>query len=273
MQNYKPIFDKEAFDFLREEKEKNYTILLKAHPELTELFVNQTTMDILNLCNGSNTLSDILKIQKSKYSSVDENTITNDVASILTKFTNFSVINWDEDFNPYLITHQKYFENGYNIKIAEEREGLEILEKVNNLDESSSYLSAHFLKSQYTDLSIRYKIFYKSEEFFLLYDKTKEVQCIIGVQMPVLPFDTVAKVTFVSNINDSEKSVFLLNYIFDTIPNIAVKPITKIATVIDCQKTKNDVYNVFYSSNFTLEAKLKNEIGMNTEVAVLSIFF
>lgn len=46
-----PIYEKEVFSFIRNEKEGNVSVRLRTLPRLQELFFNETSFEILNLCN------------------------------------------------------------------------------------------------------------------------------------------------------------------------------------------------------------------------------
>jgi len=62
MNNYKPIFYNEKLLFSREEKNGYVLISLKEFPELREMVINRTMWEIFLLCDGKNTLADILDI-------------------------------------------------------------------------------------------------------------------------------------------------------------------------------------------------------------------
>lgn len=56
-----PVLKKENLLYIREEKGGYYTVISKLHPEQRELVVNPTAWEILKLCDGENSYSEIIK--------------------------------------------------------------------------------------------------------------------------------------------------------------------------------------------------------------------
>ena len=95
MNNYKPIFYNEKLLFYREEKNGYMLISLKEFPELREMVINRTMWEIFLLCDGNNTLADILDIIVSRYNDVNYETVKKDAALVLSKFARLGVIKWE----------------------------------------------------------------------------------------------------------------------------------------------------------------------------------
>lgn len=94
-----PIFIKENISYSKIE-DNNMIFISKLHPELQKLEINKQSKDILELCNGSNTINDIINIISTKFQTINVDIIEKDCLDIIHKFWKLSVVGWRGD-NPF----------------------------------------------------------------------------------------------------------------------------------------------------------------------------
>lgn len=266
---YYPYFNKDKLAFIREENNNFWLIQLIEFPELTELLINRITKEIFDLCDGKKEINEIISIMCNKYIKVEENQIRNDVGTILSKFSNLGVIEWKDDNNPYIIINQKLFENGYKIRYASENDFKKVYDYISK-NKDSFYKFVDFQNQNYTDLAVRAKIFYRVEDFYLLLDGDNNINCMIGIQKPdAKNVYKAARITFISNINDIDKVVFILSYLKDNLKDFSFQKPTKIKAVVEYEN--ENLKKILSLSNFKFECELKNETANDESIFIYSL--
>ncbi|RMG77173.1 MAG: PqqD family protein [Bacteroidetes bacterium] len=190
-----PIYREENVLYQREEKSGYWTFIPKFHPETRELIVNRTSKEILNLCNGNNTLEEIEDMMKKKYPDVNEYIIINDVRKTISSFSRLGIIDWEGE-NPFLYINEEPLRNGYTMRVAQENDHRAIhkfLSELNSIDHERYifYRSPIALTNEYNEVSLRQKLFAFSEDFFLLL-KNGKIHGVISIAMPLLFVETSA---------------------------------------------------------------------------------
>ena len=150
MNNYKPIFYNEKLLFYREEKNGYMLISLKEFPELREMVINRTMWEIFLLCDGNNTLADILDIIVSRYNDVNYETVKKDAALVLSKFARLGVIKWENDDDPYIVSNETLCKSGYKIRLIREKDFKLLLDYLESVDKNCFYTFAQYLETDYT---------------------------------------------------------------------------------------------------------------------------
>jgi hypothetical protein len=266
---YYPYFNKDKLSFIRKENNNYWLIQLLEFPELTELLINHISKEIFDLCDGKKEINEIISMMSDKYIKIDENVIRNDVGTMLSKFSKLGVIEWKDDNDPYIVVNQKLFENGYKIRFAVENDFKRIYEYIYQ-NKDNFYKFVDFYNQNYTDLAVRAKIFYRVEDYYLLLDPNNNIDCMIGIQKPdARNIYKDARVTFISNIRDVNKVVFLLSYLKENIKDFSFPKPTKIKMVFECKN--ENLLKVLSLSNFKFESELSNEIDYDKSIFIYSL--
>ena len=266
---YYPFYDKEKISFIRKENNNYWIIRLKEFPELSDLLINHITKEIFELCNGKNDIENIVTNLQSKYQNVNLDLIRNDIGLILSKFSRMGVIQWNDNNDPYIVTNQKFFDNNYKIRYATESDYKLVFDYINQ-NKENFYKFIDYYNQNYSDLTVRAKIFYKMEDFFILLNPENQIECMIGIQKnDSKNIYKDARITFISNINNTENIIFLLNYIKLTIQDFSFQKILKLRCIVDENKL-NQIQNALISCNFKFEASLSNEIDESKKISIYS---
>jgi len=110
---YKPIFKQTYLTYLRQENENRYSFSPTRFPELQQLYINRLGKNILDKCNGENTIEDILVELLQKYG-VEEKVLNRDVESFMHNAWRLGLLTWKNNMYPYenFYTNCKY---GYRL--------------------------------------------------------------------------------------------------------------------------------------------------------------
>ena len=83
----KPYFKKENMAYFRKEKKGFITCYSKKAPFLNDMLINHMGIIILELCDGINTIADILGKMIDKYKDVTQSRIKDDLIKVLLSIT------------------------------------------------------------------------------------------------------------------------------------------------------------------------------------------
>ena len=273
MNNYKPIFYNEKLLFYREEKNGYMLISLKEFPELREMVINRTMWEIFLLCDGNNTLADILDIIVARYNDVNYETVKKDTALVLSKFARLGVIKWENDDDPYIVSNETLCKSGYKIRLIREKDFKLLLDYLESVDKNCFYTFAQYLETDYTDINLRAKIFYRLEDFYMLINANDIIECVVGISNNQSAVFKVANLTFISNTKDIEKSSFLLSFLCNTYNDNALKTVLKIRAIIDSNNDNKHIKSILTQVGFIKETTLMNELGKNHGVDYFSFYY
>ncbi|PIE84896.1 hypothetical protein CSA08_04810 [Candidatus Gracilibacteria bacterium] len=273
MNDFKPIFNNEKLSFTREEKDGYFLISLKEFPELHEIIVNATAWKIFSLCNGNNTLEDIINVLCEYYENVEYNQIKADMADVLSRFTRLGLIEWEDENDPYIINNDVLYDSGYKIRLARERDYHILFKYLNNVDYNYFYKFVSYLDTDYKDITLRAKIFYRMEDFYILLNADDNIECVIGVMNSPSQIFRASNLTFISNSKDLSKCSFLLSFIKDTHNDRALQTISKIRAIIKNDNTNDSIIDMLKSLDFIKEVELKNEINYTESVIYYSFIY
>ncbi|MBN1696424.1 MAG: PqqD family peptide modification chaperone [Spirochaetales bacterium] len=274
-----PHFKSENLLYMREENKGCVTLLSKFHPELRELVINKTTKEIIDLCDGQNTIEDIISKMKAKYPMVQSAIITNDVHKILASTSRLMLIQWEHE-NPYLFLREEIIDDTYGLRIGVEDDLLKIKKFImdsdiltNGNDVSSShfyYKNVYVNTYEYDEVLLRQKIFNFNEEFFFL-TKNGEIEGLLSFQLPIPPSKAaVLKMCICAKEYFRE----LFRYASDNLPHISVSQLSKIKFIISSKEPVDDsLVELLISEGFGDEGLFRDELGFDHDISVMGLSY
>lgn len=177
-----PIYKKEVFSFLRNEKNGNISVRLKTLPRLQELFFNETSFEILNLCDGERNCKKILEIFCKNHPKIDKSILNDDFVKIMTLMNKLQIISWKER-NPFMDELKLTIDNFY-FELLDDTHIREIVKFISNAKDLQWVNLMHDYK-YYNELYIREMLFNYAEDFFGLRKNTGELVGIISIKYSV----------------------------------------------------------------------------------------
>lgn len=114
--NMKPTLIKEKNIYSREENGGYFSYRFNTPALENEIIINSVCNIIINMCNGINSVDDIVNFIANKYN-VDKEKIFNDVLRTLNQFTTFQLINWDS--NPFKKQIKQELSDNYFINLID----------------------------------------------------------------------------------------------------------------------------------------------------------
>lgn len=266
---YYPIFNENKLSFMREEKKGCWLIRLKEFPELQDLIINHITKEIFNYCTGKNDVEAIINKMQQKYITTNITTIRNDVGLILSKFSHLGVVSWGNKNDPYLVVNERLFENNYKIRCAVESDYMTVYNYIYK-NHSNFFKFAEYYNQSYTDLSVRAKIFYGMEDFYILFDQNEQIVCMVGLEKKdCRNIYKDVRMTFISDIKNSENVIFLISYVKSCVQDFTYPKPRKLRAVL-FEKNNSIIKNILCYCDFKWEAKFDDEIDENS-VLVYSV--
>ncbi|MEW6379401.1 MAG: PqqD family protein [bacterium] len=279
LENHRPIFKKENLIYEREEKDSNWTILPKFHPETRELIINRTAKEVLMYCDGTRTIEEIVKAMKDKYQNAAIELIRNDVHNTLASFSRLMIIQWENE-NPFLFKRERIISDETFFRIGVEEDILEIKafieksgiseKKLEQKENSELFLYRSSLIdpiNEYSEVAMRQKMFRYYEDFFIYFNK-KEILSLISIALPMPPNQAAS-----FNLVIAKKSILkdLLRYSADNLPFISVFKIRKIKLYEDMnEKLSPEFEKIFVDEGYKQEGILRDELGLNHDLRIMS---
>lgn len=275
--NNVPIFLKEKISFMREEKERNYTIVLKEFPELQELLINRTAYEVFNLCNGKNTLDEIIKTFKSKYSGVPEKKLINDICLILSRFYHFGVIEWEEGNDPFIISNEKYLENNYKLRLAVDRD-YPLLKDYLEKNRQNLVVFEKGEELGTVDLKLKFWLFSRQIDFYLLLNSENQILALIGVgNRNPQQKSTSAEIMFMSNcssIEEKDHLTFLMHYFNEFYNDYAPTKVHKFTGKLNSNNPNYQIVkDVLLSDGYQLVGVLRKEYENDEDCTIFEKLF
>lgn len=260
--------------YLRKEKNDFYTFY-SACEYTNELVTNKTALQILKLCDSKNKVKDILKQMKKMYVGTSEEILYRDICNTLLQFEQIQLIKW-KGGNPIMSIEPVKINKDYEITIAAESDIRDITDFLNNFAPTDDYI---FIKTDelvndnfQKEISIRYRLFSHSGEYFLLKNKS-------GKLVGLLSFSLSSKI---------HSPLVYLEYIcipavlFETcfrhakalLKEYCIKDITKIEVVcLSNDKIETSINEHLLPIGFSEEARLKDEFEKNVDLIIYSNFY
>lgn len=275
----KPIFITDNLAYERPEKDGYYTFVPKHHPETMELIINSTGKQILDLCDGSRTVNQIIGEMSARYSKVALRTLERDVSKTLSKYSRLAIVEWDGE-NPFLFRREEPAGHGRVMSIAQDFEILPLKTFIQSISspqsegvvnaESFAFSSPLCHANDYTELALRQRLFSYAEEFFLLREGG-EIVGMISITTPLLQ-DSVGHLKIVACPQDSFGE--FISYSRDAFLYLTIKPVTKLRLTETAIRPLTDEFRKALGKNgFKDEGSFEHEMGFGGAVHLLSYFY
>lgn len=259
----KPIFKQSNFSFYRLENGGYISVRSSNVPRLQELFLNRTSQNILEECNGCNTVEQIIKNISDLYPHVQRQTIANDVVTNLSVLTRYQLIEWKER-NPFMKSLCTTMEGNRKFELLDEGNIRELIAFIRENSSSIKFLNIMSkLEPYYDELFLRDVLFNFTEDFFAVRENG-EIKGIITLKYSTNMNSTVCSLGLM--IATEEYADILLSGIVTHSANTCNRLVTKIKVQIlekDCE-AKADLINKLLSNGFMREnISLKEFQGEN----------
>lgn len=180
----KPVFRKDALAFIREEKDGHLSILSKDRPEYHVQLLNRTAKQILDYCDGQNSVDRIHKELMECYPKVAKQRIREDVNKTLVVLHKYGFIDWKGD-SPFEFRQSTFRLRQGKMVVSKATEAnfkkiasmLKVLSENPDDEKPSIYglfhLSPNLHSSLYHEILLRQRIFEYREDFYFLEEATK----------------------------------------------------------------------------------------------------
>lgn len=222
--NMKPTLIKEKIIYCREEKGGYFSYRFNTPALENEIIVNSVCVTIINMCNGINSVNDIVNYIVNKYN-VDREKILKDVLHTLNQFTVFQLIKWDN--NPFKRKIKQKISNNYSINLIDFIRINECIDffklDTTQFDYINPYLDDRFI---YDSNLLNTGELTKSQYIYTLEEENKLLGVLICAINPKSTVTSVLAVAFDSNVDSNIKKIFFDTAI-ETTTTISEKRITK----------------------------------------------
>lgn len=133
------------------------------------------------------------------------------------------------------------------------------------------YKNPVILSGEYSELSLRQKLFSYNEEFFLLKNKN-EIEGLLSISLPIFYniYESVIKL-IITPINFFKD---LLRYSINYLPFLVIRDITKISVYeSNYEILNNTLKDLLINEGFKKEGELKNELGFGKDLVIYSLYY
>ena len=178
-----PIYKKEVFSFIRNEKEGNVSVRLRTLPRLQELFFNETSFEILNLCDGKRNCEDILEIFCKTHSGVSKNVLSVDFIRIIKLMSKLQIISWKAR-NPFM-SQLKVKLGDLSFELLDDTNIREIVKFLHNNEKDLQWMNLMHDYKNYNELYIREMLFNYAEDFFGLRRNDGKIIGMVSIKYSV----------------------------------------------------------------------------------------
>ncbi len=268
-----PIPLTQNITYIRQEKNDFYTFY-SACEYTKELVTNKTALQILKLCNSSNRVKDILKEMKKKYVEVADDILYKDICNTLLQFERIQLIKW-KGGNPIMSIEPIKINKNYELTLASECDIRNITYFLNNFAPSDDYI---FIKTDelvnenfQKEISIRYRLFSHSGEYFIIKDKCGNVVGMISFSLSGKARSPIVYLEYICV--PAEIFEECLKHSKDILKKYCVKDITKIEVVcLSNDPSKMLIDASLIPAGFEIEAQLKDEFEKGVDLIIYSSF-
>lgn len=277
-----PVFSKDNLLYFRDEKEGYMTLISKEHPETMELIINPTSKEILELCDGKRTISNIYKTFEEWYPKVSKQRLQLDINKTFSTYSRLGIIKW-KGGNPFIDEMREKIGGDLSISVGYEEHLPIIMDFLNSFgiptqeynipDDYYFYLNPILLPNQeYKDVVIRQKLFSFSEELFLLREKD-ELSGLVTIGVPIIQKGKSKAGVINLIIIKKEDIIFksLIKYALMIFPIFSIVEPTKINFL--SEKEDEDIISHLKENGFVSEETRKNEIGFNKDINLYSYYY
>lgn len=264
-----PVFTEQNIPYLRKEKEDFYTFYSSVG-FLEEMVMNSTSLEMLKMLTGTDTVANIEKKLCKKYWDTDSELIKKDLKNVLFDLSRIEIVGWAKGGNPFMEVYKKNLKGNYTLSLADESEITAIIDYLKNIKSQETYI--YYIDptrniNEYTDTVVmRYKLFSFTEEIFTIKDRDGQINGIVTVELPDRAMSTVSSIGLINIPKRIAKET--MGFVTESLRAVAVKDVTKIRVTIPVED-ENQHQDYFVEMGFETEANLKKEFG-NKDAVVLS---
>lgn len=272
-----PKFEEEQLDYFRREKEYYISVVVKKGI-IKEMQMNAIAWELLQLCNGKKRLSNVLEEYTNRNLNIDQNAdYLNDVIKTLWLCDSMWLLSWGKEGSPFMFGTVISLGEEYTLTWAKENAIRDIAAAYDNyLGDSDYYLHncpenrLKGLTEYFQEESLRSKLFFYNEDFFILRDKEGNIVGIISVSnnnpdTNVLEISTmIVPVNMIEMVLKGLQKMLVENYIFE-LSKLRIK------TISNEESKMNEV--CYENCGFCKSAILKAEYGKGNDLTIYDYFF
>lgn len=249
--NAVPIYKENRIAFKRDEKDGYVSVRLNTIPSLQEIFLNSSSIDVLNNCTGTNSVEKIINILSEKYSEVDKDILQEDVVSILESFSQLQIVIW-HDKNPFNSNYSIDVDN-YKFELLSERNIREIIHFIDNSTKNdiSNFVWYRIFSDKffYNEIYLREMLFKFSEDFFAIRNRESEIVGLISLKYNNSTLSSVGHLGLLI----CEKSMLQI-----TIKCLVDFPVEKLSRMNICKYKIQIKEDDFTSDKFLIKSLINN---------------
>lgn len=245
----KPFFNKKMISNFKRINNDGISFTSITHPELRTIKINKTSSYICKLCNGKNTITDIINKLSSKYPKVTKEQLKSDMEKILFQLYKLKIITW-ESSDPYEYLYNKKIESNIDFKILKEDELI-----LNYLSESNLIIRYDQKQSlnYYLD-EVRYKQFvYLGIEQYSAIMIDGHIKFLISLSTTVIKNSVDLHIILFDNKDESN-----INQYIDMFLEWSIEQYNKVINKNNIGKINTILYE-----NDTINGEFLNELGFN----------
>lgn len=266
MLNCIPQFNEEFVVYKREENEGYVSIKTLFPSGASELLINETSKDIIDLCNGENTIIDIVDKMQSIYNGVDRKVLEKDLMNNLLTLNYRQLIIW-KNGNPFFNRYKTELDNKYTVELVDAQDVKKVIEFLTsiNIEDKDAilyktpFIYDHLLNDQNLRLG-----YLGSRQFIFILKDGEEIKGTLGISVPQPT--AVGSIMFYALKDSVVSSNEFLNYVFALIPQIYNEVITAYRAHIVENKYENNFEDVLENNGFTNTIVLEDELGRGINV-------
>lgn len=267
-----PIFLKNNMTYFRHEKNNMISFITNCG-YTNELVMNDTSLKILKLATGKNTVDDIVQSLSKSYPKISTENLFKDITSTLISFEKVNLIKWREG-NPMMISDKQSINETYSMSVASEVD----IREISMFLCGQSYLDYIVINNKIinekfkNDLNIRYYLFSRLGDFFIIRNTFDE---ICGLVLIGIGNNTQSSAGYFEFVICPQS---ILGYVLKNVAywykDIALKNINKAEIVVPSNtKEFQKIIDILAQSEFQNEGVMHNEFAQNIDAHIYSIFF
>ena len=274
---YIPTFDQNRVLYKRKEKD-GYQVLVNNRPTTPDHFklINNTTQQIIDLCDGKKRIEDICMTLAEVYPQVDKRELTEDVSGAIFLLDQAGFIKWQNNNSPFMPPEKSLLlDQVDDFKLTKAYLGnvSEIIKVVYKALGRAKEDSHHMLmmnnrniinenrKMYYSKILTEHRIINSSEVFYLLRDKENTIVGVVSYYVKHgQKLCSTLQLVCIDKSLDSEKIQKFLQRVCSDVENFSYKvkvpvsldnELTKILTeVCQCEKyAKEGIISIIYNDN------------------------
>lgn len=161
-----PTHVEDLFSFRRKERNGYNSVRINTVPRLQELFLNQTTIDIMSMFDGERTCNEVLDMLVKTYPDVPKQTLKNDFMKVASLLSRFQMINWVER-NPFMAEYNMTF-GDYSFELLDDTDIRGMMDFLEKNEANLKWNNIMHEYKNYDELYIRDMLFNFTEDFFAI---------------------------------------------------------------------------------------------------------